>query len=262
MSSGGGTLLYSTYLGGSGSDGIAGLAINKAGMAFVTGATSSTNFPVTASAFKKALPAGAINAFVTALQPDGKSLYYSTLLGGSKSTSAGAIAVDPAFNAWVGGNTSDADYPVTANAFQPGLKGHSDAFLAKVVIAADLRVTLGSSVTSVAHNGTLTLLGNVANLGPDGSDNATFTLPVAPGYLFQGVSTNADSCTKPAAGASSGTVVCSKKRLENGHSFFVNVTVKAVAASGSNITSKATVKARTQDLKPNNNSATRTVHVN
>jgi hypothetical protein len=262
LSSGGGTLLYSTYLGGSGSDGIAGLAVNSAGMAFVTGSTTSTNFPVTPSAFKKTLPAGATNAFVTALQPDGKSLYYSTLLGGSKNTGATSIFVDPAFNAWVGGGTSDADYPVTSNAFQPGLKGHSDGFFAKVVIAADLRVTLGSSVSSVAHNGNLILLGNVVNLGPDGSDLATYKLPIAAGYQFQGVSTNASSCTKPAAGATSGTVTCVKTRLESGQGFFVNVFVKAIAASGSNITSKATVSAKTQDLKTSNNTATRTVHVN
>ncbi|HYX54033.1 MAG TPA: SBBP repeat-containing protein [Candidatus Limnocylindrales bacterium] len=262
ISSGGGTLIYSTYLGGSGSDGISGLAINSAGMAFVTGSTTSTDFPTTPNAFKRTLPAGATNAFVTALQPNGSSLYYSTLLGGSHNTAAGAIAVDPAFNAWVGGNTSDADYPVTADAFQPGLKGNSDGFIAKVVIAADLKVTLSSNVSSVAHNGNVILLGNVANLGPDGSDNVVFTEPLAAGYQFQGVSTNATSCSKPAAGATSGTITCIKTRLENGQTFFVNVFVKAIAASGHNITSTAKVSAKTQDLKTTNNTATRTVHVN
>ena len=103
LSPGGGTLLYSTFLGGSGDDTTRDINVNSAGMAFVTGFTNSTDFPTTASAFKKSIPAGVTNAFVTALQPDGKSLYYSTLLGGSHNTGAGAIAVDPAWNAWVGG---------------------------------------------------------------------------------------------------------------------------------------------------------------
>ena len=94
LSPGGGTLLYSTFLGGSGDDTISDINVNSAGMAFVTGSTNSTDFPTTASAFKKSIPAGVTNAFVTALQPDGKSLFYSTLLGGSKATSAFGIVVE------------------------------------------------------------------------------------------------------------------------------------------------------------------------
>ena len=132
------------------------ISLNSARMAFVTGFTNSTDFPTTPSAFKKSIPAGVVNSFVTALQPDGKSLYYSTLLGGSHSTKAGSIVVDPAWNAWVGGNTSDTDYPVTSNAFQPGMKGESDGFFAKIVIAGDLRATLVPATASVLHNSVVT----------------------------------------------------------------------------------------------------------
>ncbi|MCU1332623.1 MAG: cell surface glycoprotein (s-layer protein) related protein, partial [Candidatus Angelobacter sp.] len=126
LSPGGGTLIYSTLLGGSFSDLLSGISLNSAGMAFVDGTTNSSDFPTTANAFKKSLSTGASNAFITALQPDGKSLYYSTLLGGNNNnstTAAAAIVVDPAWNAWVGGNTSDSGYPVTPDAFQPGMKG-------------------------------------------------------------------------------------------------------------------------------------------
>jgi len=101
----------------------------------------------------------------------------------------------------------------------------------------------------------------VFNLGPDGSDNVVFTEAIPTGYKYQGVSTNATSCTQPAAGATSGTVKCGKTRLESGQHIFVNVFVQAIAASGSNITSKATGSARTQDLNQTNNSASVTVHV-
>ena len=136
-----------------------------------------------------------------------------------------------------------------------------DGFFSKIVIAGDLKVTLGSSVASVARNGNVILTGSVFDLGPDGSDAVVFTEAIPAGYKFQGVSTNATSCTKPAAGATSGTVSCSKTRLESGQHIFVNVFVQAIAASGSNITSKATASARTQDLNQANNAASVTVHV-
>ncbi|HVG90530.1 MAG TPA: SBBP repeat-containing protein, partial [Alphaproteobacteria bacterium] len=172
LSPGGGTLLYSTFLGGSSnnSGSVGGLSLNSAGMAFVAGSTNSADFPTTANGFKRTLPAGATNAYVEVLQPSGNSLYYSTLLGGSHSTFGGPIFVDPAWNAWVAGNTSDTDYPVTSDAFQPGLKGNSDGFFAKVVIAADLRVTLAENTTLIARNSNVTYTERVTNFGPDGSD--------------------------------------------------------------------------------------------
>jgi uncharacterized repeat protein (TIGR01451 family) len=262
LSSGGGSLLYSTLLGGSSVDTIAGLGLNNAGMAFVTGSTTSSDFPTTANAFKRVLPTGATSAFVTALQPNGGSLYYSTLLGGSKNTSGEAIFIDPAWNAWVGGNTQDSDFPATTDAFQPGLKGNSDAFIAKVVIAADLGVSLGENTTLVARNSTVTYTEGVTNLGPDGSDAVVLTDVIPSGFSFAGiVSSTATSCSTPAIGATSGSVVCHKTRLENGQSFTVTLKLRAIAASGSHLTNKITVSARTQDLKKTNNTAQVTVVV-
>jgi uncharacterized repeat protein (TIGR01451 family) len=262
LSPGGGTLIYSTFLGGSGDDTARDINVNSAGMAFVTGFTSSTDFPTTASAFKKSIPAGVTNAFVTVLQPSGKSLYYSTLLGGSHSTGAGAIAVDPAWNAWVGGNTADSDYPVTADAFQPGLKGNSDGFFAKVVIAGDLRATLAPTTASVLHNSVVTFTATVTNLGPDGSDAVVLADAIPSGFSFSGITgSTATSCTVPAIGATTGSVVCHKTRLENGQSFGVKILLKAIAAAGSTRVNKITTSARTQDLHTANNSAQSTVFV-
>jgi uncharacterized repeat protein (TIGR01451 family) len=262
LSPGGGSLLYSTFLGGSGNDVIVGLSLNSAGMAFVTGQTDSTDFPTTASAFKKTLTVGSQNAFVTALQPDGKSLYYSTLLGGSTRTGGGAIVVDPAWNAWVGGNTADSDYPVTPDAFQPGMKGQSDGFLAKIVIAGDLRITLTPATAAVARNSVVTFTANVTNLGPDGSDAVILTDTIPSGFSFAGISgSTATSCSTPAIGATSGSVVCHKTRLEKGQSFGVKILLRAVAPTGSTRTNKVFGSARTQDLNPSNNAPQATVVV-
>jgi uncharacterized repeat protein (TIGR01451 family) len=263
LSPSGGSLIYSTFLGGSGNNNsTGGLAVNSAGMAFVAGTTNSADFPTTANAFKKTLPAGATNAFVTVLQPGGNALYYSTLLGGSANTRGGPIAVDTAWNAWVAGNTQDADFPVTPDAFQPGLKGNSDAFFAKVVIAADLKITMTQSAASVPRNTIVGFTATVSNLGPDGSDAVVLTNAIPAGFSFSSISNStASSCSVPAAGATTGSVVCHKTRLEKGQSFGVKVNLKAIAASGSHITNKATVSARTQDLNKTNNTAQATVAV-
>lgn len=263
LSPGGGTLLYSTLLGGSGNNNsVGGLSLNSAGMAFVAGSTNSADFPTTANAFKKTLPAGATNAYVEVLQPSGNSLYYSTLLGGSNGTFGGPIFVDSSWNAWVAGNTTDADYPVTPDAFQPGLKGNSDAFFAKIVIAADLKVTMTQSATLVPRGAVVGFTATVTNLGPDGSDAVVLTDAIPAGFSFSSISNStASSCSVPAAGATTGSVVCHKTRLEKGQSFGVKINLKAIAASGSHITNKVTVSARTQDLNTSNNAAQGTVAV-
>jgi uncharacterized repeat protein (TIGR01451 family) len=263
LSPGGGTLLYSTFLGGSSNgNSVGGLSLNSAGMAFVAGSTNSTDFPTTANAFKRTLPAGATNAYVEVLQPSGNSLYYSTLLGGSHNTFGGPIFVDPAWNAWVAGNTQDADFPVTPDAFQPGLKGESDAFFAKVVIAADLKLTMTQSATLVPRGTIVGFTTTVSNLGPDGSDAVVLTDTIPAGFSFSSISNStASSCSVPAAGATTGSVVCHKTRLEKGQSFGVKINLKAIAVSGSHITNKVTVSARTQDLNKTNNTAQGTVAV-
>jgi len=263
LSPGGGSLIYSTLLGGSGNANfVGGLSLNSAGMAFVAGSTNSADFPTTPNAFKRTLPAGATNAYVEVLQPSGSSLYYSTLLGGSSNTTGGPIFVDPAWNAWVAGNTQDTDFPVTPDAFQPGLKGRSDAFFAKIVIAADLKVTMTQSATLVPRGTIVGFTATVSNLGPDGSDAVVLTDTIPAGFSFSSISNStASSCSVPAAGATTGSVVCHKTRLEKGQSFGVKINLKAIAASGSHITNKVTVSARTQDLNKSNNTAQGTVAV-
>jgi hypothetical protein len=108
-------LVYSTYLGGSNQDGVRGLAIDSTGSAYVAGDTSSVDFP-TANALQSTLK-GRINAFVSKLSPDGKSLVYSTYLGGSAADGAAAIALDASGNAYIGGDTNSVDFPLV-NPFQ------------------------------------------------------------------------------------------------------------------------------------------------
>jgi hypothetical protein len=126
----GSALIYSTFLGGSDREGheTYGLAIDSAGNAYVTGSTSSTNFP-TANAFQGTL-AGVRDIFVAKLNATGSGLIYSTYLGGSDFDYVAGIAVDPAGSACVTGYTSSANFP-TANAFQNTFGGIVNAVVAK-----------------------------------------------------------------------------------------------------------------------------------
>ncbi len=129
----GSALVYSTYLGGSGEDEGIGIAVDSSGSAYVTGQTTSTNFP-TANPLQAAA-AGAWEAFVTKLSPDGTALVYSTYLGGLAEDYGEGVAVDGDGNACVTGITSSTNFP-TANALQTNYNGGAyDVFATKLSAA-------------------------------------------------------------------------------------------------------------------------------
>lgn len=119
VSADGSTLLYTTYLGGTGSDTGEDVAVDAAGRAYVTGATRSADFPVV-NAVQPTL-AGNFDAFVARLSAAGDSLVFSTYLGGSRSDRSVSIALDANANAYIAGSTGSADFPITPRAFQSTL---------------------------------------------------------------------------------------------------------------------------------------------
>lgn len=132
LNSTGTALVYSTFLGGSGSDRGSGIALNAAGNAYVTGVTDAVNFPVTPGAFQSVKAAGQ-DAFVTELSVAGNALAYSTYLGGNGNDFGNNIALDMAENASVVGLTGSPDFPTTADAIQSGFGGgNGDAFITRL----------------------------------------------------------------------------------------------------------------------------------
>jgi hypothetical protein len=123
-------ILYSTYLGGADSDFAVGVAVDGADSAYVTGSTSSTNFPTTAGAAQTNL-AGPGDGFVTKLDANGALLMYSTYLGGSESDGASDIVVDLSGSAYVIGTTTSTDFPTTG-AVQSANAGSFDAFVTRL----------------------------------------------------------------------------------------------------------------------------------
>ncbi|HEV2691215.1 MAG TPA: SBBP repeat-containing protein, partial [Bryobacteraceae bacterium] len=123
----GGTVVFSTYLGGQGNDSASAIAVDAAGSAYVTGSTSSVDFPVTPGTFQTQIQ-GQRDSFVAKIAPDG-SLLYATYLGGTGNDDAAGIAVDSNGSAVIAGSTNSTDFPGSAKslpAFQP------DAFVARL----------------------------------------------------------------------------------------------------------------------------------
>lgn len=122
---------YSTFVGGSSVDFGEAIAVDSKGRAYVTGYSSSGDFPTTPGAFQLANKGG-VDAFVSVLNRTGSALNYSTLLGGTGNEEGYKIAVN-AGKAYLTGYTGSGDFPVTAGAFQPIYAGgNSDAFVAKI----------------------------------------------------------------------------------------------------------------------------------
>jgi YVTN family beta-propeller protein len=130
-------LSYSTYVGGNGEDVGLGMAVDSSGDAYLTGHTSSINFP-TMNPIRSA-NAGGTDVFVSKLNAAGSALVYSTYLGGSSDDNGTAIAVDSSGNAYVTGQTRSTNFP-TMNPIQVVNAGGADAFVAKLNAAGSALV--------------------------------------------------------------------------------------------------------------------------
>ena len=129
-------LVYSTFLGGSLEDEANAVAVDGSGDAYIAGLTVSSDFPVTGGAVQTTnnKTSNAYTAFVTKLNPQGTAALYSTYLGGSTQDIANAIAVDGSGNAYVAGETSSTDFPVTTGAYQTtnNTSGNEAGFVTKL----------------------------------------------------------------------------------------------------------------------------------
>ena len=138
------SLVYSSYLGGALNDAAMGVAVDSLGQAYVTGYTESTNFPVDDNGFNQSSN-GCSDVFVTKLSADGKSLIYSTYLGGNASDVGNGIAVNSSTQwAYITGYTSSLNFPVVNGTAKnsnettpfpcpfPGCVGNTDVFVVAI----------------------------------------------------------------------------------------------------------------------------------
>jgi hypothetical protein len=133
----GSALSYSTYLGGANFDQGRAIAVDGTGRAYITGYTTSSDFPVSTGAFDTSANGG-FDIFVTKLDSSGSALSYSTYLGGTNDDQGNGIAVDGAGNAYLTGYTASVGpgtgtpFPTTQGAFDTIYNGGGDGFATKL----------------------------------------------------------------------------------------------------------------------------------
>lgn len=144
---------YSTFYGGNNTDIAYNIAVDSVGSVYVTGQTSSPNFPLK-TPFDNALD-GATDAFVLKLNPNGTQIVFASYIGGRNSGDRGwAIAVDRAGNSYFTGETNSLNFP-TVNAAQPNVRGNGDAFVTKLNIDGNTLIYstyLGGTLPDVAFD--------------------------------------------------------------------------------------------------------------
>ena len=212
LNAAGSALVYSTYLGGSNSDGGFGIAVDASSNAYVTGSATSSNFPVTPGAFQT-IYGGNGDAFISKLNPADSTLVYSTYLGGSNADWGGAVAVDSSGNAYVTGTADSSDFPTTPGAFQSTCAGGSgypspcrDGFVSKLGAAGSALVYstyLGGSNDEEGLGIALDASGNVCVTGWTSSSD----FPTTPGAFQTIYGGNGDAFVTKFSSSSPGLVL-------------------------------------------------------
>jgi len=175
-----GTLLASTFLGGTDSDIGNEISIDNSGNVFVVGDTQSeSDFPTTAGAFQTSFGGGFTDAFVAKLDSSLSTLSASTYLGGSDDEFGSAIALDASGNVYFGGETDSSDYPTTAGALFTSAPGVSSSIFDGVISKLDNSLTillastyLGGAADDFVDDLVLDNFGNVYVTG--GADDNSF----------------------------------------------------------------------------------------
>ncbi|MCA9949546.1 MAG: SBBP repeat-containing protein [Anaerolineales bacterium] len=170
-------LIYATYIGGSNLDYGVTLSLDEVGNVFITGYTSSTDFPVTADAVDTTHN-GSYDAFIGKLSANGAELAFATYLGGSSDDHSWDVSIDGAGNSFITGQTSSSDFPVTADAFDTTQNGGDDAFVAKLnANGSELAYAtyFGGNSSDVGNALSIDEMGNAFIAGTTGSSDFPVT---------------------------------------------------------------------------------------
>lgn len=179
-----GGVVFGTYLGGSGFEKDNGIVVDRLGEVYLSGRTSSADFPMTAGAFDSTHNGGE-DCFLLIMDPHGSSLIASTFLGGSGLDKPTRIAVDQRGTFYVTGYTRSMNFPVTLGAFDTTFNGVQDAYMTRIALVT----TVGIDVKPGSEE-------NPVNLG------SSEVIPVAVFSSADFDATQIDPTTVTLAGAS------------------------------------------------------------
>lgn len=125
-------VLWSTFIGGGGTDQMQAVEIDGSGNVCLAGISSAGTFPVTAGVYDASYNGGTYDVVAAKLNPSGTTLIFATFIGGSNTDQANSVKVDAAGNFYLGGFTASNDYPATAGAFDQTANGANDCFVTKL----------------------------------------------------------------------------------------------------------------------------------
>ncbi len=179
-------LLFSTFVGGSGTDVANGIAVDPTGAAFIIGGTNSTNFPTSSTAFQTTNKGGS-DAFVLRIVPNNPAIFSGTLLGGSGNDVAYGIALGQGLfpTAFITGSTGSTNFPILNGAQPLYGGGTSDGFLAGVAVNASVltySTFMGGSGADSGSGVFVDPVGRVYVVGDAGSTNFPFLNGVQSSY--------------------------------------------------------------------------------
>lgn len=176
LNASGTAIIYSTLIGGSSYDAGYSIALDASNNAYITGATSSSNFDVTSGAYHTSY-AGGYDVFVCKLNTTGTTLLYSTLIGGDRYDGGYSIAVDASNNAYVTGFT-EGHYNITTGAFQTTYAGIHEVFVTKLNASGSALVYstyIGGNGDDKGNSIILDASGNAYITGGTSSSNFDYT---------------------------------------------------------------------------------------
>ncbi|TAL06609.1 MAG: DUF11 domain-containing protein, partial [Verrucomicrobia bacterium] len=260
----GSSLLYSTYFGGTRFDGGRSVVVDRFGVAYIVGYTTSTDLPITPNAVQtnRAGTGAAQDLFIAKLNPSvpgPSSRVFASYFGGTndEAIEAGAytdhpgigLAVDTNLNIYFASDTYSGDLPTTAGAFRVTSLGDSEAFAVKIASPTDISVSVvaSTSLITLGSNIVFTLYAN--NNGLTSFSNVTAVEKLSPNLTFVSGTNSGGTISN-----FSGTVTCFFNTLTNGAARSATITA-AANATGQN-TNTAWITATQADLNTLNNTST------
>ncbi|MHA2296531.1 MAG: SBBP repeat-containing protein [Candidatus Hodarchaeales archaeon] len=175
LSNDGSTLIFSTYIGGSGDDYGRAIMLDNENNVYIAGSTTSKDFPTTSNAYDSTYNGGAKDIFIVKLSADGSEILYSTYIGGKNTETCTSLALDSSGNMCFTGATRSIDYPTTDNAFNSMYSGGTGA--SESWVGGDVYITkLSADGSTLLYS---TFIGGFANeqswsIALDNSDNMYF----------------------------------------------------------------------------------------